>query len=42
MGYGAMRLHPSYALLPGHMLNLIQRYIIRIERDRKARETGLM
>jgi len=28
--------------LPGHMLNLIQRYIIRIERDRKARETGLM
>ncbi len=28
--------------LPGHMLTLIQRYIIRVERDRKARETGLM
>lgn len=28
--------------LPGHMLNLIQRYIIRVERERKARETGMM
>lgn len=28
--------------LPGHMLTLIQRYIIRVERERKARETGLM
>jgi c-di-GMP-binding flagellar brake protein YcgR len=28
--------------LPGHMLTLIQRYIIRIERERKARETGMM
>lgn len=27
--------------LPGTMINLIQRYIIRIERERKARETGL-
>ncbi len=28
--------------LPAHMTNLIQRYIIRIERERKARETGLI
>ena len=28
--------------LPGHMLTLIQRYIIRVERERKARESGLM
>ncbi len=28
--------------LPGHMLTLIQRYIIRVERERKARETGMM
>lgn len=28
--------------LPGHMMTLIQRYIIRIERERKARETGMM
>jgi len=28
--------------LPGPMLTLIQRYIIRIERERKARETGMM
>ncbi len=28
--------------LPGNMLTLIQRYIIRIERERKARETGMM
>jgi c-di-GMP-binding flagellar brake protein YcgR len=27
--------------LPGPMLTLIQRYIIRVERERKARETGL-
>ncbi len=28
--------------LPGHMMTLIQRYIIRIERERKARETGML
>ena len=28
--------------LPGNMLTLIQRYIIRVERERKARETGMM
>ncbi len=28
--------------LPGHMVTLIQRYIIRVERERKARETGLI
>ena len=28
--------------LPGQMLTLIQRYIIRVERERKARETGMM
>lgn len=28
--------------LPGPMLTLIQRYIIRVERERKARETGMM
>lgn len=28
--------------LPGHMMTLIQRYIIRVERERKARETGMM
>jgi c-di-GMP-binding flagellar brake protein YcgR len=28
--------------LPSHMLTLIQRYIIRVERERKARETGML
>jgi c-di-GMP-binding flagellar brake protein YcgR len=28
--------------LPGPMLTLIQRYIIRIERERKARESGML
>ena len=28
--------------LPGAMVNLIQRYIIKVERERKARESGLM
>jgi len=28
--------------LPGHMMTLIQRYIIRVDRERKARETGMM
>lgn len=28
--------------LPGPMLTLIQRYIIRVERERKARETGML
>lgn len=28
--------------LPGHMLTLIQRYIIRVERERKARESGML
>ncbi len=28
--------------LPGAMLNLIQRYILRVERERKARESGMI
>ena len=28
--------------LPGHMLILVQRYIIRVERERKARESGML
>ena len=31
----------QFVALPGSMLTLIQRYIIKIERERKARETGL-
>lgn len=31
----------EFLKLPGPMLTLIQRYIIRIERERKARESGL-
>lgn len=27
--------------LPGPMLTLVQRYIIKVERERKARETGM-
>lgn len=32
----------QFVELPGHMMTLIQRYIIRVERERKARETGMM
>jgi c-di-GMP-binding flagellar brake protein YcgR len=28
--------------LPGPMMTLIQRYIIRVERERKARESGML
>lgn len=31
----------KFANLPGPMLTLIQRYIIKVERERKARETGM-
>lgn len=31
----------QFARLPGTMLTLIQRYIIKVERERKARETGM-
>jgi hypothetical protein len=27
--------------LPGPMLTLVQRYILRVERERKARESGM-
>jgi c-di-GMP-binding flagellar brake protein YcgR len=32
----------QFVALPGHMMTLIQRYIIRVERERKARETGML
>ena len=32
----------QFVELPGNMLTLIQRYIIRVERERKARETGML
>lgn len=32
----------EFIKLPGPMLTLIQRYIIRIERERKARESGML
>jgi c-di-GMP-binding flagellar brake protein YcgR len=41
-GNTAMRAGCEFVDLPGSMLNLIQRYIIRVERERKARESGLM
>lgn len=31
----------EYVKLPGPMLTLVQRYIIKVERERKARESGL-
>lgn len=31
----------EFVKLPGPMLTLIQRYIIKVERERKARETGM-
>jgi c-di-GMP-binding flagellar brake protein YcgR len=36
----AKRAGCQFVNLPGPMLTLIQRYIIRVERERKARETG--
>ena len=38
----AKRAGCQFVDLPGQMLTLIQRYIIRVERERKARETGMM
>jgi c-di-GMP-binding flagellar brake protein YcgR len=32
----------EFVKLPGSMLTLIQRYIIKVERERKARESGLL
>jgi c-di-GMP-binding flagellar brake protein YcgR len=41
-GVKSKRAGCQFVDLPGQMLTLIQRYIIRIERERKARETGMM
>jgi flagellar brake protein len=40
-GQEYLRIGCEYVNLPGARLNMIQRYITRIERQRKARETGL-
>jgi c-di-GMP-binding flagellar brake protein YcgR len=40
-GAKTLRLGCQFINLPGTMQNLIQRYIIKIERERKARESGL-
>jgi c-di-GMP-binding flagellar brake protein YcgR len=41
MGVRSQRVGCAFVDLPGPMANLIQRYIIKIERERKARESGL-
>jgi c-di-GMP-binding flagellar brake protein YcgR len=40
-GIKSKRAGCEFVNLPGPMLNLIQRYIIKIERERKARESGM-
>lgn len=40
-GQEYLRVGCEYVNLPGARLNIIQRYITRIERQRKAKETGL-
>lgn len=40
-GSRVTRVGCQFINLPGPMLTLVQRYIIKIERERKARETGL-
>jgi c-di-GMP-binding flagellar brake protein YcgR len=41
MGLKSKRAGCEFVTLPGPMQTLIQRYIIKIERERKARETGM-
>lgn len=41
-GVRSKRAGCQFVNLPGQMLTLIQRYIIKIERERKARESGLL
>ncbi len=41
-GVRSQRVGCEFQKLPGSMLNLIQRYIIKVERDRKARESGMI
>ena len=40
-GVKSKRAGCEFVKLPGSMLTLIQRYIIKVERERKARESGL-
>lgn len=40
-GIRSKRAGCEFLKLPGSMLTLIQRYIIKVERDRKARESGM-
>lgn len=40
-GHPYLRLGCEYTALPGTQLAMIQRYITRVERERKARESGL-
>lgn len=41
LGARSLRLGCEFVKLPGAMQNLVQRYIIKIERERKARESGM-
>lgn len=40
-GQHSLRIGCEFANLPGARLAFIERYITRIERERKARDTGL-
>jgi flagellar brake protein len=40
-GQPSLRAGCQFVDLPTSMQNLIQRYIVRMERERKARESGL-
>ena len=40
-GSKSQRAGCEFVKLPGPMLTLIQRYIIKVERERKARESGM-
>jgi c-di-GMP-binding flagellar brake protein YcgR len=40
-GAKSQRAGCEFVKLPGPMLTLIQRYIIKVERERKARESGM-
>lgn len=41
LGHKSLRAGCEFVKLPGTMQTLIQRYIIKVERERKARESGL-
>lgn len=41
-GIRVLRAGCQFVRLPGPMLTLVQRYIIKVERERKARESGLV